>query len=510
MSTVSKYPPEERAEFLFVEALDLAPERRAHFLRAACDGDTALFDEVTSLLEAHDGAATFFSGLEGRVQEAAQHFDPNRVPPEAIGGYRVVRELGQGGMGAVYLGEREGPYQQQVAIKLLRRGADTASMVARFKLEGQILATLNHPGIARLYEGGLHEDGRPYLVMEYVEGQPIDAYISDQKLSLDDRIALFIEVCEAVHFAHRNLVVHRDLKPSNILVTAEGQVKLLDFGIAKLLDQSPVRSTEETLLTQTGVWLMTPEYAAPEQATGDAITTSTDVYALGVLCYEVLAGQRPYEIDKSTTALKIAEAVQLTRPQPPSRAALGTAAEASARALVRLKKRLAGDLDTICLKALRKEPERRYTTAQAFADDLRRYLDGLPVEARRDAVGYRVRKFIMRHRWAVGAGVAILLSLMGGLGMTIRQTARAEAALAREQQARQRSEAVEAFLADILTASDPAVNLGADPRASELLADAVERHRHRTHRSAHPASRSAACALERLPTSRPVRRRRGG
>ncbi|HKT61838.1 MAG TPA: serine/threonine-protein kinase, partial [Gemmatimonadales bacterium] len=386
-----------RIEELLDGMLDLPPSERAAWLERACAGDEALRSEVEDLAargEEHTGLprppeALIAPALESLAVAASSEPSPDRVGP-----WRLVRELGRGGMGAVYLGERDDDqFRKQVAVKLLHRDVAGDDLVRRFRHERQILATLDHPHIARLLDGGVAA-GTPYIVMEYVDGVPLDLFCERHRLSVAGRLARFADVCAAVQYAHEHLIVHRDLKPTNILVTADGQVKLLDFGIAKLMDEEGVPATAP--LTRTGMHLMTPEYAAPEQVRGGRVTTATDVYALGVVLYELLAGRRPYDL-RGRSPSEIERVICETEPLRPSTA---VGRERSGRTEA-LRRRLRGDLDTIVLKALRKEPERRYPSTAALLEDLQRYRDGLPVRARPDTFAYRARKFAGRHRVGV-------------------------------------------------------------------------------------------------------------
>jgi eukaryotic-like serine/threonine-protein kinase len=366
----------------------------------------------------------------------------DRLAPDRLAGYKILRTLGQGGMGVVYLAKREDSnFAQRVALKVIKRGMDTDDIVRRFEVERKVLSGLNHPGIARLIDGGTTEDGRPYFALEYVEGVPLDKYCDAQRLSTTQRINLFKKVCAAVHYAHQNLIVHRDLKPGNILVTSEGEPKLLDFGIAKLLNPSMFEMVE---LTGPGLRLMTPEYASPEQVRGDPITTASDVYSLGVMLYELVTGRRPYkfktrlqheiqriiceeEPERPSTMISRLREAEATTPSAPSDALTSQQIAAVRDGDVeRLKKKLRGDIDDIVLKALEKSPQRRYTSAEQFAEDLERHLSGQPVTARPASAAYKFQKFVRRNRGPVAAGVALFLVLSAGVATTTAQWQRAE------------------------------------------------------------------------------------
>ena len=428
-------PRFERVEALFHRALPLDPDARSALLARECGDDGALRSEVERLLGAHDRAAGFIQVPAVVLAEVMAGDAP--MVGRRIGAFRVVRELGRGGMGAVYLGERaEDDFAQRVAIKLIKRGMDTDHVLARFRAERQILASLDHPNIARLLDGGSTPDGLPYLVMEYIDGQPIDTFADARTLAVADRIRLFLQVCDAVAYAHAQGVVHRDIKPLNILVTAAGVPKLLDFGIAKVLQDA----TDEVTSTITGLRLLTPEYASPEQVEGRHATAASDVYSLGVVLYELLTGRSPYRLP-SRAVQDVATAVCTTEPERPS-AAVTRAPEAAdqrrrrrresanhpahsgavtARQLSRL---LRGDLDTIILAALRKDPARRYRSVAAFAEDLGRHLEGRPVLARSDGLLYRAGKFARRNRAGVAAaGLAAASAAMFALvGLPTRAT----------------------------------------------------------------------------------------
>ena len=371
-----------------------------------------------------------------------------------VGAYTLIREIGSGGMGTVYLAVRhDDVFDKRVAIKILKRGMDSDSIVRRFRNERQILASLQHPYIAGLLDGGTTAEGLPYFAMEYIEGQRIVDYSDAHLLDTSARIELFRKVCAAVQYAHQNLIIHRDIKPANVLVTPDGTPKLLDFGIAKLLN--PELAGETIALTAAGPQLMTPEYASPEQVRGEPVTTATDVYSLGVLLYELLTGRRPYRLTSRTPA-EIARVVCNSVPVPPSTAVTRTAEAApagdspetggvaSSRALAtdatrsadtdRLRRRLAGDLDNIVLKALSKEAPRRYASVDQFSEDLRRHLAGLPVIARKDTLGYRTAKFVRRNRGAVAAAIVLFLSLLAGVVGTTWQASEARRERARAEQ----------------------------------------------------------------------------
>jgi serine/threonine-protein kinase len=420
-----------RVEALWHAARDVPTTRRADWLAESCGSDGELRAEVESLLEAASDADDF---LERPALGSDFHADPQHNRDDAptlvgqrFGPWRLVARIGRGGMGAVYLAQRaDGAFEQTVAIKVIRAGLLDDESRERFQRERQALAVLHHPNIARLLDGGTSDDGQPYLVMEYVEGEAIDVSCDAERLSIEARIELFRTVCDAVHHAHQNLLVHRDLKPANVLVSSDGTPKLLDFGIAKVLEA-------DADATRTGRGLLTPEYASPEQVEGRPVTTTSDVYSLGVVLYQLLTGIKPFEAGTSPTH-ELARRVLEEVPQRPSAAIVGKGAlEVAHRRATRperLRRELTGDLDTIVLKALRKEPGRRYASVEQLSADLKRYLVGRPVIARPDTLRYRAMKFVRRNRAGVLAAVIVVASLSASLFTSRRALARERAALA--------------------------------------------------------------------------------
>jgi serine/threonine-protein kinase len=418
----------QQIETIFQSALDCGLDTRNAFLDSSCAGDRELRREVESLLASLQDASFTDSPAFLEGTRLLEHRASELLINRKVGPYRILRELGHGGMAVVYLGARaDEAYEKQVAIKVLAAGFDCEDIIQRFRSERQILATLDHPNITRLLDGGATEDGLPYLVMEYIEGDPIDQYCDMRKLSVSDRLRLFQEVCAAVGYAHRNLVVHRDIKPSNVLVTREGVPRLLDFGIAKLLAPGLVPAA-----TMTALHPLTPEYASPEQIRGEPITTASDVYSLGVLLYRLLTARRPYRVDAASIR-RLEHAICEEEPEKPSVAVLrvaeanGETGVASTQAAVpegsvdKLRRRLAADLDNIVLMAMRKEPQRRYASPDQLSDDISRHLKHLPVIARPDTRSYRLSKFIRRNRTEVIAAAIIFITLVAGLAITLRQ-----------------------------------------------------------------------------------------
>ena len=447
-------------ETFFYAAMEVEPSQRAVLLDRFCEEHPPFCQEARALLQSSEETWGF---LHDPLREAAIQItaEPD-LTGEIIGAYRMVRLIGEGGMGRVYLAERADElYQQQVAIKLVQTGAGrTRDLLMRFTTERQILANLDHPHIARLLDAGLTPDGLPYLVMEYVEGTPLDRFAADHGLSIARRLDLFRAVCSAVEYAHRNLVVHRDIKPANILVTFEGSPKLLDFGIAKLL-QGPGLVGEG--LTRETERLMTPEYASPEQVRGQAITTSTDVYALGGLLFTLLTGRPPFRI-QSTDPLEVARVICEQTPTRPSVAVRQTAETSSG-----IHEKLSSDLDKIVLKALRKEPEKRYASVAELSEDVRRYMEGYPLQAGSNAWSYRAYKFIHRNWVGVTAAVLMALAILGfSVGMAVlARRAREERAKAIQQQHKAEQEAV--FLSGLFQATTPDVERGKTITARDVL-----------------------------------------
>ncbi|HEX2444256.1 MAG TPA: serine/threonine-protein kinase [Vicinamibacterales bacterium] len=463
----TSFSPEEwsRIEAILDDVLELHPRARADAIERASAGNPKLRADLEALVaaDAHTEsfldtpAADYAAGLV-RAASTGEVEETENKTGDRIGPYRIISEIGRGGMGRVLLANRDdGQFDQQVALKIVGGGfPGGGEIMRRFLRERQILARLQHPNIARLLDGGMTPDGRPYFAMEYVDGEPITKYCDTRGLDVDARLDLFIEVCEAVQYAHQNLVVHRDLKPSNTLVTASGQVKLLDFGIAKVLHEDDDAAADATL-TRLGSGPMTPEYAAPEQVRGEPVTTATDVYALGALVYHLLTGHGPHQLTKLTAA-EVERAITARDVERPS-VAVGRNRKSGTEPR---RRQLKGDLDTIVMQALQKDPTRRYATAGALVDDLRRYRDRRPIAARRDSARYRAGKFIRRHAIGVAATTLIVLSLVGGLIGTAWQArvASREAAKATE---------VSRFLASLFAVADPARANASQITARELL-----------------------------------------
>ncbi len=467
----------KKLESIFFSALDLGPEERGPYLDRACAGDPEFRAEIEAVLAAHaleEERGERQAGLEPGVRVTGS----GSLVGTRIGAYRLEALIGRGGMGEVYRAQRvDAQYSQQVAVKVIRAGYAADEPARRFRVEREVLARLQHPNIATLLDGGVTEDGRPYLVMQYVDGVPITEYADAHRLSVRARLDLVQTVCEAVQFAHTNLIVHRDLKPTNILVTKSGQVRLLDFGIAKLLDPDRIGVTAPAT---EDLFLLTPEHAAPEQILGNRITTATDVYALGVLLYELLVGVRPFH---ATSRAELRHAVcelQPTRPSvalisgvtgapPGSRKDTGAIANLRSTRPELLVRQLRGDLDQVVLMALRKEPERRYASAGQLGEDLARSLAGRPVIAQPDTFGYRAKKFVRRNRVAVGLTSLAAVSLLAGLLGTTWQARRARAEAVQAAADRDRAERLSGLLVDMFRLSDPSTVRGQSVTAREIL-----------------------------------------
>jgi hypothetical protein len=453
---------------VFDAAIELQPAQRQPLIQAAALSPQALA-ELQSLLQHHDAAAAgdgaaaggFLAGRPAHALVGAAARIGQR-----LGAWEVVRELGAGGMGEVFEARRaDGQYEGRAAVKLLKRGMDSAAVLARFAQERQALARLNHPHIARLLDAGASHDGLPYVVMDFVDGRPLDE--AARALPVAGRLQLFLQLADAVAHAHRNLLVHRDLKPGNVLVDAEGSVKLLDFGIAKALDPLEAAGPDGLATTQGGERPFTPNYASPEQVRGQPVTTATDIYSLGVLLYQLLTGTRPTG-RSATTPDAVARSVLEETPTRPSRL---TPREALDPQWLQTRKTLEGDLDNILLKALEKEPERRYASVDALASDVRAFIDGRPVSARPASAGYVAAKFVRRHRLPAALAAAAVLALVAGLGGTAWQWQQAERARAAEAQ---RAAQVRMQANRLLFDYHDAILLlpGATPVVKKLLEDA--------------------------------------
>ncbi len=482
----------QRIEQIYNEAAACEGSRRSAVLDRSCGADASLRGEVESLLNYGQRTETPLEkpALEILAEALAGDIGRQPTPSEKmigvrIGQYRIVERLGAGGMGDVYRAVRaDDEYQHHVALKLLRdllREDRSSFFLAQFRNERQILANLQHPNIARLFDGGTTEDGIPYFVMELVEGQPINDYCDQHRLSIADRLKLFLQITSAVQYAHQRLIVHRDIKPANILVKADGVPVLLDFGIAKIID--PATQAASAAATLTGMRMMTPEYACPEQIRGEAVTTATDVYSLGVVLYELLSGHRPYRIT-TNNPLEIARVICEEEPKRPSTVVVQTIPDVQTgkpRALPeqigtsrateppRLARQLRGDLDAVLLKALRKEPDQRYATAGELADDLRHYLEGRPVLAQRGTGMYRARKFVSRHRVAVAATAVACVLAVAGIISIVRAEHRARV---EQLRAEQRFNDVRALANSLLFEIHDAIrDLPGSTEARKLLVD---------------------------------------
>lgn len=452
----------------FEQALERPPGERAGFLASLAEGDARLVEAVRSLLAAHESTG---SALQSPVSaDALRSLAPDVDPlvGSRVGPYEISRLVGAGGMGTVYEATRaDDQYRTRVAIKVLSRHATSESTVQRFRRERQILADLHHPHIASLLDGGVTSDGQPWFAMQYVDGEPLTRWCDARRVPIARRLELLQQVCGAVQYAHENLVIHRDLKPGNIMVTTDGAVKLLDFGIAKLMPEGAAGHPGDLPVTRVGARAYTPDYASPEQLTGMPVGTRADVYALGVVLYELLAGRRPFDL-RGRSAADIERTVRDVEPQRPSAAMVpGRAAALAERTDERARQRIEGDLDAITLKALRKEPERRYASPDEMAADLRNYLTGRPVEARPESTVYRVGKLIRRRRAEAAAIALAVLAVVAGLvGVTLQARA--------AERERDRAAEVTSFLTTMLGAASPE-SFGRDVRVREVLDSAAVR-----------------------------------
>lgn len=463
----------EKVQLLFSEALELKDSERSSYLKEKCEGDENLFNEVMSLLLSDDEIHPI---LNRKASELINIEEKLNFVGEKIGNYKLTKEIASGGMGTVFLAERcDGIFEQEVALKIIKPGLSTIPIIRRFQHERQILANLQHPNIARLFDGGVTEDRRPYFTMEYVDGVPIDEYCDKNKLKINERLNLFIKVCEAVQYAHNNLVIHRDIKPSNILIKNDGTIKLLDFGISKVLSAEGENSDLPTI-TQAEIHLMTPEYSSPEQIKNSNISVATDVYSLGLVLYKLLSGKPAHdfktrtfnEYEKVVCEQNIPKpsTVIIKRSENEEEILISEICENRNTQIKKLKKTLNGDLDNICMMALRKEPDRRYATAEVLAYDIERYQKDLPILARKESFIYTSKKFIIRHKAAV-ITAALLFFIVNGLILfyTIRlKTERDKANLEAKK-----SEQVASFLQDLFLVSDPNESKGETITARELL-----------------------------------------
>jgi serine/threonine protein kinase len=476
----------QRLQELFFVAAQLQGAEREAYLARETQGEPELHQELLGLL------ACDYDKDKGPLTHAlrtalanVEHAKRNTLVGRVVANYKLVSVLGRGGAGTVYLGERaDRQFSAKVAVKVVDHAA-AANLGMRFRAERQILASLNHPNIARLVDAGETQDGQPYLVMEYVQGEPLDRYCDERQLDLRARLTLFLDICAAVQYAHQNLIVHRDLKPANILVTAEGVPKLLDFGIAKLLNTGDLAEFSE--LTRMNDRLLTPEYASPEQIVGRTVTTASDVYSLGVVLYQLLTGLRPYAVPASAHQLEMERLICVADPLRPSAAVLRAtqtdpaagespiAAIASARALSpdRLQRRLVGDIDSIIMRALRKEPEHRYSSVERLVADIRHHLSNEPVQARQGNWLYYSQRFVRRHTTAVAASAGFLIFVIAVAVVMSVQRQNIATALDRATQDRERAEKVSKFMLNVFTAADPFTNFGREPTARILLDQAA-------------------------------------
>ncbi len=455
----------EKVKEVFTAALEQPDDRRAHFLAAACGDDRAILAEVESLLAAHEEPNHLLEkntiDLAAQLQTGKHTYNGKR-----FGAYRILKEIGRGGMGTVFLAERaDGEFQQEVALKIIRQSFGDAELERHFRRERQILASLSHPNIAKLIDGGVSEAGELFLAMEFIAGKPLIGFAENHQLTIEERLQLFLKVCRAVSFAHQNLIIHRDLKPSNILVSAEGEPRLLDFGLAKLSEPDGVLGgMTNPDHTETAFRAFTPAYAAPEQILGKSVTTISDVFSLGVTLYELLTNEKPFHFEGMSLD-EIIKTVTDAEPSLPSRNIKSENALAATR-----QRQLRGDLDNITLKALQKDPSRRYQSVAEFANDIERHLDHLPISARPNTLSYRASRFYQRNRITVSAAAFVILALIGGLGIALWQNGKA-----RRENAK--AEAVNTFLQQMLRPANPQSGdtKGYQTTVNNILAEAEQR-----------------------------------
>lgn len=480
----------KRVERLFHEAIERPASEWPGFLDDACGDDRQLQREVEAVLAHHERTGDLFDAPRA-LAEALLRGSPDLahidlvVEGRRLGPYRLEREIGSGGMGRVFLARRE-DLPKQVALKVVQGPFTSPDHIRRFQLEQRVLAGLEHPHIAQFLDAGVTEEGAPYFVMEFVDGEPLPVFCDRQRLTVAQRLQLFVDVCSAVRYAHAHLVVHRDIKPSNILVTRDGRPKLLDFGVAKLLARDGGAD-----LTRTGMRVFTPSYASPEQLTGGQVSTGTDIYQLGALLYALVAGRPPLDVEGKSPG----EAEQIVRerePPPPSSVVLRevgatnldgrtetlTPAEVGARRSTtpaRLRHQLSGDIDNIVLKALEKRRERRYASVEALAGDIERFLQGFPVLAREASRSYRLRRFARRHRWGLATAVGFALIVCGYAVTLSVQSGRIRQALGRAELETEKAEEVTEFMIGLFEAGDPAERWGVDLTGGELLQRGIRR-----------------------------------
>jgi len=480
-------PRWERLQELFAQAVDLPEHERTQLILRETTDDPGLREELLDLLACDTGKSTGpLTNALGAALDATTRDRRRALLGKVVGNYKLVSVLGHGGTGTVYLGERsDRQYSAQVAVKIVDSATVQGDLGMRFRAERQILASLNHPNIARLLDAGETPDGQPYLVMEYVHGEPVDRYCDRMQLDIRARLELFLQICAAVQYAHQNLIVHRDLKPANILVTGDGAPKLLDFGIAKLLDVG--ESASLLALTRMNDRLLTPEYASPEQILGRAVTTASDVYALGVVLYELLTGLRPYVVPASASQLELERSICVADPYRPSASIsrvmdkgpvegesnINAVALARGLSPERLQRRLSGDIDAIVMRSMRKEPEHRYPSIEQLTADVRRYLNQEAVLARQGNWLYYSQRFMRRHAFGVAASATFVTVIIAfAIAMTI-QAQRIASERDRATQESERAEKVSNFMLNVFAASDPFENLGQQKTATDLLDQAA-------------------------------------